>query len=139
MKLSTLVLTEEESQAGLVEQLINYSLYMSVQGHFWHWQTKSYACHVALGEFYESVTDTADSIAEQYMGCGQTFTGKMNYEILPFSEEVVITKLDEFKKIVLAVETKLMKDENSKFHGVGDTVIDMIKVIDKLKYLLTLK
>ena len=39
-----------------------------------HLLTKSYAQHVALGEFYDAVVDLADSLAEVTMGTYGTFT-----------------------------------------------------------------
>lgn len=37
-------------------------------GHRAHLQTKSYAQHMALGDFYSSIGDIADSLAEAYQG-----------------------------------------------------------------------
>ena len=39
-----------------------------------HLLTKSYAQHVALGEFYDAVVDLADSLAEVTMGTYGAFT-----------------------------------------------------------------
>lgn len=39
------------------------------QAHREHLRTKSYAQHVALGDFYSAVVDLADSFAEVYQGC----------------------------------------------------------------------
>jgi hypothetical protein len=36
--------------------------------HVMHLKTRSYAAHVALGEFYDAVVDRADTIAEMYQG-----------------------------------------------------------------------
>lgn len=33
-----------------------------------HWRTKSYAQHVALGEFYDGITDLTDKFVETYQG-----------------------------------------------------------------------
>ena len=33
-----------------------------------HWKTRSYAQHIALGEFYDAIVDKADAIAEAYQG-----------------------------------------------------------------------
>ena len=44
------------------------------QAHRAHLLTKSYAQHVALGEFYDAVVDLADSLAEVTMGTYGAFT-----------------------------------------------------------------
>jgi hypothetical protein len=36
--------------------------------HVAHWRTDSYSAHVALGEFYDSLTDLTDGFVEQYQG-----------------------------------------------------------------------
>jgi len=126
-------------QATVVEQVINNALYMSIQSHFWHWQTKSYACHTALGAFYDDVKESADEIAELFMGTEGQFKASFNFEMVPFDEGVVKTKLSEFKTLLKQAEGQLMSDDNSTYHGVGDAVLDLIKHVDKLNYMLTLK
>ena len=36
--------------------------------HFAHWNTKSFASHMALGELYDAVIDEVDDIVEKYQG-----------------------------------------------------------------------
>lgn len=36
--------------------------------HVHHWQTKSFAAHLALGELYEALVEFADELMEMYMG-----------------------------------------------------------------------
>lgn len=139
MKLATLVLTEAEKFKDEIEQVALQGLAMSLQAHVWHWQTKSYAAHVALGDFYGTIRDSADAVAEQYMGSGNDITAQITCSVVPYSESAVESKLAEFKKVLLAVESPIMNDEENKYHGVADTIINMIQAVDKLNYLLTLK
>lgn len=139
MKLSSLALTEAEQQQNQIEQVALQGLAMSMQSHIWHWQTKSFAAHTALGEFYNTVRDAADAVAEQYMGCGHEIQSQISCSIVPFSDAAVKTKLSEFKKVLLSVESPIMNDENNEYHGVADTIITLIQAVDKLSYLLTLK
>lgn len=37
--------------------------------HFMHLQTKSFAQHMALGEYYDAIVELADKWAEAYQGC----------------------------------------------------------------------
>lgn len=140
MKITNLFLTESEQEVRAVESAIGQVLGMSVTSHFWHWQTKSYAAHKAFDEFYNAMTDFADQIAEQYMGAGHEFKTDITTEMsADFSIEGVQEKLKSFKNNLVQVETNLMHDENGPMHGVADTIIDVIKAVDKLQYLLTLK
>ena len=36
--------------------------------HLAHWKTKSYAQHMALGDFYDSIIDDLDTFVEAYQG-----------------------------------------------------------------------
>ena len=43
-------------------------LHSSTNAHFFHWATKSYAKHKALGHFYENIIGLTDTLAETYFG-----------------------------------------------------------------------
>jgi len=51
-----------------VNNLLRNLLMAQRCAHVHHWQTKSFARHLALGELYELLTKFADDIAEMYMG-----------------------------------------------------------------------
>jgi len=44
-------------------------LHSGTNTHFFHWATKSYAKHKALGKFYENIIEHTDALAEAYFGC----------------------------------------------------------------------
>ena len=43
-------------------------LHSGTNTHFFHWATKSYAKHKALGHFYENIIAHTDALAEAYFG-----------------------------------------------------------------------
>ena len=43
-------------------------LHSGTNTHFFHWATKSYAKHKALGKFYDNIIDLADTFTEMYQG-----------------------------------------------------------------------
>jgi len=43
-------------------------LHSGTNTHFFHWATKSYAKHKALGHFYENIIGLTDTLAETYFG-----------------------------------------------------------------------
>jgi DNA-binding ferritin-like protein len=43
-------------------------LHSGTNAHFFHWATKSYAKHKALGGFYEKIIELTDDLAETYFG-----------------------------------------------------------------------
>lgn len=52
----------------MIEELVARVFYTRNISHFMHWQTKSFAEHMALGEFYESIIGLLDGIVESYQG-----------------------------------------------------------------------
>jgi hypothetical protein len=49
-------------------QLIQCLFHSATSTHILHLQTRSYAEHVALGDYYAQIVDIADAIAEAYQG-----------------------------------------------------------------------
>ena len=43
-------------------------LHSSTNSHFFHWETNSYAQHIALGEFYDGIIEATDELVEAYIG-----------------------------------------------------------------------
>ena len=130
----------DAKQAILVQEAICATLCMVTQSHIWHWQTKSYAAHTALGNYYEFLQGEVDTLAEVFMGAGGSFAFHDHKEIVNFTTtEDVQARLTNFKTELSDAETVLMSDDNKPLHGAGDIILDIIKETDKLLYLLTLE
>ena len=52
----------------MIEELISRVFWTRNLSHIAHWATKSYAQHMALGDFYDSIIETLDKIVEAYQG-----------------------------------------------------------------------
>lgn len=52
----------------MIEELVTKVFATRNAIHTGHWKTKSYAEHVALGDFYDGLIDKIDSIVEMYQG-----------------------------------------------------------------------
>ena len=52
----------------MIEGLIATTFAARNQAHIEHWNTTSYAEHVALGDFYDSILDLVDNFVECYQG-----------------------------------------------------------------------
>lgn len=73
----------EEKQLDL---LIRKFYSVSVLAHIEHVNTRSFAAHEALGEFYESITEHKDRLIEYCMGEGRVI--KVNANILEIGSSV---------------------------------------------------
>lgn len=52
----------------MIDQLIARAFEARNCTHLEHWNTKSYAAHQALGDFYDEIIDLVDSLVEAYQG-----------------------------------------------------------------------
>lgn len=52
----------------MIEELVSRVFAARNAAHLEHWRTQSYAKHVALGDFYDSVIDSVDKFVEVYQG-----------------------------------------------------------------------
>lgn len=110
--------------------------YFDLQLHELHWQTRSLAEHLALGDAYDMVADIKDEIVEKIMGYTGTRTKTMPVEpIKQYSAgmpDQVISELMTFAKQLEAFgESNGMPDiENIAQSLSGDAA--------KIKYRLTL-
>lgn len=126
--------------AKRVEEAICSCLCMVTQAHIWHWQTKTYASHKALGEFYEGLQGTVDELAEIFFGAGGSFSFRQHQTTVNFvSIDDVIINLKKFKAGLVKTQAELMKEENAPLHSAGDKILEIVQSVDKLLYLLTLK
>lgn len=90
--------------------------------HILHWQTKIYAEHQALGEFYDELSELVDGLAEKMMG-KYDITLKFNsnyYEPADTGKE----ELEALKDYVS--ETRLQLDQDSDIQNEIDSIANLI-------------
>ena len=107
--------------------------YFHEQLHLLHWQTTSYAEHMALGGLYDYVHDFKDGVIEKLMG----YTGKRPapYKIEPLTNctgDECVSKLLSF-----ASSLKSYAEANS-YHDIANLADALSGEAAKTKYLLTL-
>lgn len=120
----------------MVDKIINTMITFQLQLKVLHWQTKSYAQHIAFGGAYDYMTDAIDKFVEVYQG---------KYGRIPFNTSYKVVDMDavspermcrEFTKFLISITDMLKPKEDSDLLNMRD---DMLSEINKLKYLLTLK
>jgi len=110
--------------------------YFELQLHELHWETRSLAEHLALGDAYDMVFDLKDEIVEKIMGYTGTRTKPMPVETIKgYSAgmpDQVISELMNFAKQLEAFgETNGMPDIENIAQGLSGSAA-------KIKYRLTL-
>ena len=58
---------DDKGDETLVELVMDL-LHSATVTHIMHWQTTSYAAHIALGEYYDQIVDVVDAVVEAYQG-----------------------------------------------------------------------
>jgi hypothetical protein len=107
--------------------------YFHEQLHLLHWQTSSYAEHMALGGLYDYVHDFKDGLIEKIMG----YTGKRPsaYKIDPLTAMPAASVVSELMSFASS-----LKDygEANSYHDVCNLADSLSGEAAKTKYLLTL-
>jgi hypothetical protein len=124
--------TENSSELSL-ESIAAKLTYYHEQLHLLHWQTSSYAEHMALGGLYDYVHDFKDGIVEKIMG----YSGKRPgiYKLEPLSSVTAISVVSS----LLEFASELKKyGEKTSYHDVCNLADSLSGEAAKTKYLLTL-
>lgn len=59
---------EDDKGNETLAELVMDLLHSATVTHIMHWQTTSYAAHIALGEYYDQIVDVVDAVVEAYQG-----------------------------------------------------------------------
>lgn len=100
-------------------ELINILFSDRQQAHIFHLKTKLYAQHVALGDFYETILDITDTLAETYQGKYGILTG---YEI----------NINENTKVIEHFTTSVLQIESNRYNWVNKNDLELQKTIDDI-------
>ncbi|MCF8339777.1 MAG: hypothetical protein K9I82_02295 [Chitinophagaceae bacterium] len=111
---------------------------IQTQFRFLHWQTKSYAKHIAYGEFYENLDDLIDTYVEVCMGKHgrpdfQEEFSLLFKDIKTFSLQDL---LDDSTNFIVGISDKLDAKKDTDLLNIKD---EILAEINKLKYLVTLE
>lgn len=102
----------------------------------WHWQTKIYSKHKAMGELYDFVSTQLDEFTETAMGkYGRVEVGDVNYKFVNLSDNAVNEAIDKVISDCISLGSSIQK-EDTDLLNLRDEVIGNL---NKTKYLLTLK
>lgn len=106
----------------------------------YHWQTRSYAEHKALGKAYDAISGLTDTLVETYLGkYGKLFANKeYSFSIESYTEGMDVKKAIITRKLTLMnyLRNDLLSDNDKDLLN----IVDSIEVeINHLQYLLDLK
>ena len=109
----------------MIEKFISTLFASRTQAHIYHLQTKSYAEHMALQEYYEGIVDMIDAIVEAYQGKHgiiKNYTAPAKFENYGDKNVVIY-----FKGLAMFAEKAYDKlPEDSYLQNLYDGVIELI-------------
>ena len=120
----------------LVKDITNLLFESRTQVHYWHLQTRSYAEHKALNEFYDSIVDLGDSLIECMIGVYGRPEGSYQHNIVEYKSENLIPYFKKIKKMMKDYYTVIANNGNTE---ICNAIDEIFSLIDKTVYLLSLK
>lgn len=121
-----------------VEKFFSKLFESKEMAHVYHLQVKgeqgSHAKHLALGEYYESITDMIDEVIEVYQG---QYDLLENYEIIDTSDTKNSEPINYFKTVATFImeNKKCISEKDTHIHSLIDNIVClMYRTIYKLKY-----
>jgi hypothetical protein len=116
-------------------KLISYLLHSSTQVHIFHLQTKSYAEHKALNEYYDSIVGLVDTLVESFQGKYDIINSYENYALNNY--ENTANTIKYFKALLKTVEDlRGSVKEDSNLQNEIDNIVTLItSTLYKLRFL----
>ena len=106
----------------------------------YHWQTRSYAEHKALGKAYDAISGLTDTLVETYFGkYGKSSVNKeYSFSLESYTEGLDIKKIIINKKLNLMnyLRNELLSENDRDLQNIVDSIESEI---NHLQYLLDLK
>ena len=92
----------------MIGEFLLICFHARTNAHVLHLQTRSYAVHKALNEFYDEIVDLADSFAEAYIGS----YGLIEFPETPYEPHTDALKLlDEMDEVAESAREALTKGD----------------------------
>lgn len=112
-------------------QVVNILFNARTNTHIAHLQTKSYAAHKALNEFYDAVVDLADTFAESVQGTQGILTG---YDLGKLNTGDIVALLKSNQQELLSIRSQFNAAKEGHLIQLID---DMIELYTSTLYKLT--
>lgn len=133
-KLRKNILNEQKEESNKFNVMISKLLHSRNQVHVFHLQTKSFAEHKALNDYYDDVVDIIDGLVESYQGKYDLLTSYESYKILNYESNEQLLKY--FKELESNVEVNRKTIKDSYLQNQIDNAVELINsTIYKLKFL----
>ena len=116
--------------------IISFFLTLQAQLRILHWQTSSYARHMAYGSTYDTIEELADDFIETYQGKYGRITAEEIINVKNIVAEDLNVMIGEAIQALIGLDSTVLKESDSDLKSIRD---DVVVALNKLRYLLTLE
>ena len=114
---------EDNGDETLVELVMDL-LHSGTVTHIMHWQTESYAQHIALGEFYSEIPDLVDAVVEAYQGKNNVILAKFPNESESYEDMAPLAYMEYLSQEL--TEGRALFGEDAEIQNLVDAIADLI-------------
>lgn len=124
---------EKTNNTTGMEEMASALMASQTQVHIFHLQTKSYAEHKALQDYYDGIDDLLDSLIESYQG---QFGIIENYQSMPISKYEGKEELISYFEELMSMIEENREGLPSHLQNIVDTIVELItSTLYKIKFL----
>jgi len=114
---------DNEADETLTELVMDL-LQSAVITHIMHWQTESYATHIALGEYYDEIPDLVDAVVEAYQGKNNVILAKFPVEMESYEDLTPLNYMEYLNQELM--EGRALFGDDSEIQNLVDTIAELI-------------
>jgi len=111
---------EEDSLTELVMDL----LHSAIVTHIMHWQTTSYAQHIALGEFYSAIPDLVDAVVDAYQGKNNVILSNFPIKMESYEDMTPLLYMEYLNQELY--ESRGLFGDDTEIQNLVDEIADLI-------------
>jgi len=124
----------EAKQPPSFDALAYCLLHSISQTHLMHWRTDSFSQHMALGSFYDEMSDAVDSLVEAYQGKFSKKIGTFSGEFVPVTDPISFLK--QLATQILTYRTQADFPQQSEIQNEVDNIANLVNTtLYKLQFL----
>ncbi len=123
VKNNVATIEDDKGDETLVELVMDL-LHSAIITHIMHWQTTSYAEHIALGEFYSAMPDLVDDVVEAYQGKTKIILANFPIEMDKYEGMAPLTYLEYLS--AERTECRALFGTDSEIQNLVDAIADLI-------------
>ncbi len=115
------------------QQLIQFTFTLLNQVKLFHWATRSYAAHKALGDLHDILSESFDDLVECYIGSTGKTLGTFEVTSKATSDlKQIVPRLKEAAQVMRRMRTEI------KLSELQNKIDELLGALDKTHYLLSL-